>query len=226
MIRPILNTEYELKLKPMMKKVQRIFYADKWNCELLFSEILPVRRVIFLPDPWLHEKILIALEKTILENKSKDFYIDIGKIEYSVSSKYQACLVSSYFHISSSQEFRYVVSGNGIKQEFKIDSDSDNFLIEGYRIYSGNLDWAIYVNEGYLLIGGTYQFMQLFDNNFLPDDYMDQLKDFLLYWRQELQDQLSLDIRDPYNWILRLMIHCLGEEQAINILKEFNYLSS
>jgi hypothetical protein len=192
--------------------------------EVFFSQALPSKRLIHLPDPWLHEELVEALDFMIKKSCLEGFYLNRSRLTYTSFNGSQASLVTSYFDISNDQ-FRYIIDEGGIVKEFTYDKNTDD-NIEGWHLYSKASNWAIYIDPGnFLLLAGKSDIIDNFDQNFSLD-YMSQVRNFLAYWRFERFISLSLDMKASHNWLLRLMIYIFGRKQGIELLEELDFFKN
>jgi hypothetical protein len=217
MIRPIMQSQYDVLIKPLDDSLVKKYSVDGYH-EFFFTQALPVKRLIYVPDPWLHEEVVEALD-VMIKGCVEGFYINIGYIGYTRFNGFSASLVTAYFDVSNDQ-FRYAISENGIVQEYSYGKVTDSLVRESQFLYSKSSDWAIYTDPvGFLLLAGKPNIIQAFDQAFSLD-YMAQVRDFLTYCKMHDYVMTSLEMKPACNWLLRLMIHVFGRQQGIKLLEE------
>jgi hypothetical protein len=222
MIYPLVKSEYDVFMKPLVEQLTKEYRVDGYY-ECFFSQDLPSKRLLYMPDPWLHEELLEALDYMVKKSCSEGFYLSRSNfISYTSIDGAKASLITSYFDISNDQ-FRYVIDEGGVVKEFTYGMITEDDILEHWHFYSKASDWAIYIDPGhFVLLAGKPDTISNFDQNFSLD-YISQVRDFLAFWRFEQFITLSLDMKVAHNWLLRLVIYIFGRKQGIELLKEFDF---
>jgi hypothetical protein len=227
---PLSRKQYELEIKPLADQIVRGQKFDVYY-EFFVSEFLPCRRLLHMPDPWLPEEVVLALEITLNKISPEGFYLERSGLTYTGLNGFEASLRTSHFEISSNQ-FRHVMNEAGIVKEFTYGKVIDEVTLEGWTVYSKKADWVIYIDPcHFLMLAGKPEVIQIFDLSF-SIDYMTQIRSFLAYFKTYFKDclenwrPLSLNLQGLENWLVRLMIHVFGEIQGIELLKEFDFFAN
>jgi hypothetical protein len=219
---PLSAKQCELEIKPLQDRIVRGQKIDGYY-EFFVSELLLCRRLLAMPEPWLSEEKVSALEIMVNQISPEGFYLERSGLTYTSIDGFQASLRSIHFDISSDQ-FRYVINEAGILKEFTYGKCLDEYTLEGWTFYSKKADWVIYIDSAkFLILAGNPEVIEIFDRNFTLD-YMAQVRAFLANelanW--ETPFLFSLEPENSVNWLPRLMIHLFGHQRGLDLLQEFN----
>lgn len=222
MIYALSQEEYYTILQPIENQLTHRSIVDNLYYEVYTTDALPDRKLVYPCVYELAEDCLAALEATFQHNGTGDFYLDIGGWEYRNKLGVMEKL-PQYYYVPSGQ-LRYVLDDEGVALEYD-HSEYPYVIIDHWILYSAQGDWALHIHgeANYALLGGTQEFMKLFDS-FYPDD-SEQIQNFLKKYAGNCTwDAQNLEI--SYNWITRLMVHVYGYEIGIRMMNDLGLFNA
>ena len=221
MIRDLLDENSLIEMLLILKQLRVDIIHDRFH-EVFFSNLLPIRRIIY-PFEYLGEaEVILALESAMQAVQEVGCYIDAYGDCIHILPNRQRITTSRYCYISLDQ-FVYAMNENGINKELVGVDDFVLFPVD-WSMYSVQKQWGLYVDMNrFAVLAGTEEFMSAFNQKYPSTER--SIEEFLIRWRGDYRHEKE-NLEADWNWLTRLMIHVYGKEQAFNLMDQFKMFDS